>query len=59
MDQQIQFDENKIKSKIDQDVKNMGIYKDIFTKIFNSETSKNLYFKNPKLTQVIDKLLLI
>lgn len=41
MDQQLQFDENKIKAKIDQDVKNMGIYKDIFTKISNSETSKN------------------
>lgn len=34
------FDENLIKAKIDQDVKNMGIYKDMFHKISKTETGK-------------------
>ena len=50
------FDENLIKAKIDQDVKNMSLFKDMFTKIAKTEIGikRSNYFKLYFLSKLIN-----
>jgi hypothetical protein len=41
--QQAKFDENEIKAKIDKDLKNMGLLKEMFCKFVKTEKG-NFYF---------------